>query len=346
MPLPLVIAVQFLVAKPWGIGAATILAGFTIAVPAIAGISGVAGVLYAQSELPALVPSGVSAQEAFGFNAGLVVTAVAAAGFLLRPIRKDIGSFVPIKPDDPVHLMALVLTTILLGTQISAIAFTDLLAANNSQPPLGVVDLVENELPFLIAALFGVGIFIRRSLPASTARLGLVPPAWWHVALALAAAGVFFAFGQQADVLSHTLTPQLAHRVDVTTQHVFGQLNNPVGIAAIALLPGLCEEILFRGALQPRIGLIATAILFTSIHTEYGLSIDTLSVLVIALGLGLIRKYLNTTASATCHVSYNLLVGIGITGAALNAAIGLELVLVAATAYAIWTRRRATPVAP
>lgn len=339
MPLPLVIAAQYFVAKPWGIAAAAMLAGFTAAVLGLFGIFDMAG-------LPVIAPPGLSAQDRFGFDAGLIVTAAAASGFLLTPIRKDIAGFLPIAADNPVHLLALVLTTMLLGTQITFITFTDVLAANNSQAPLGIVDLFESELPFLAAAVLGVGIFIRRSLRASMTRLGLVAPAWWHVALALAAAGVFFAFGQQADALSHTLTPQLAHRVDVTTQHVFGQLNNPFGIAAIALLPGLCEEILFRGALQPRIGLVATAVVFTSIHTEYGLSIDTLSVLVIALGLGLIRKYLNTTASATCHVSYNLLVGIGITGAALNAAIGLELVLVAATAYAIWSRRRASPAAP
>lgn len=333
------VAVNFFVGKPWGLGAATMLAGFATALLGLFGIFDMAG-------LPVIAPPGLSAQDRFGFDAGLIVTAAAAAGFLLRPIRQDVAALLPIRADDPVHLMALVLTTILLGTQVTFITFTDVLGASISQPPLQVLDLFEEEIPFLIAALVGVGIFIRRSVPAAAVRLGLVVPAWWHIALALGAAGIFFAFGQQADVLSHALTPQLAHRVDTTTSHIFGQLNNPIGIAAIALLPGICEEILFRGALQPRIGLVATAVLFASIHTEYGFSIDTLSVLVIALGLGLIRKYLNTTASVTCHVSYNLLVGIGITGPALYAAILIEVVLVAATAYGLWSRRRAGPAGP
>jgi membrane protease YdiL (CAAX protease family) len=169
-------------------------------------------------------------------------------------------------------------------------------------------------------------------------------PAWWQVALALAAAGAFFALIQGADRLSHMWTPGVASQVDKTTQHVFGGLNDPIGIAAIALLPGVCEEILFRGALQPRLGLVATAILFTSIHTQYGLSFDALSVLVVALGLGLIRKYTNTTSSGICHVTYNLLAGVGIAGALAGAAIALEIVLIAVTGYGLWSSRRRSDI--
>lgn len=337
MPLPLVIAANWFVGKPWGGNATALLAGFTVLMVGLVGISDLAG-------LPVLAPSGLSAQSRFGVDAGTIVTAAASAGFILKPIRKDLAAFLPIDPESPVHMMALVLGAILLGTQVTSIAFTDVLAANNAQPPLSVLDLIEDELPFLVVAIAGVGIFIRRNVPASARRLGLVVPAWWQIALALAAAGIFFAFAAQMDVLSHDLTPDIARRVDATTQHVFGQLNNPVGVVALALLPGVCEEILFRGALQPRIGILATALLFASIHTEYGLSLDTVAILVIAIGLGLIRKYANTTASGACHVTYNLLVGFGVSGVMVDAAVAVELVLIAAVAYAVWSnRRRAAP---
>jgi hypothetical protein len=39
-------------------------------------------------------------------------------------------------------------------------------------------------------------------------------------------------------------------------------------------------------------------------------------------------------------VSYNLLAGIGLVGAAIPIAIAVELVLVGATAFGFWTRRR------
>jgi membrane protease YdiL (CAAX protease family) len=136
--------------------------------------------------------------------------------------------------------------------------------------------------------------------------------------------------------------------VDASSQHVFGALSaTALGIALLAVVPGLSEEILFRGALQPRLGLLATALLFTSTHTEYGLSFVTLEVLVLAIGLGLIRMYTNTTTSCVCHITYNLLVGIGIAGVMLDVAIGVEVVLIGISAYAIWAQRRSrTPAHP
>ena len=333
VPLPLVLAANVFKGRPWGQRATAMLAGFTVLLVGLFGLLDMAG-------LPVLTSAGLSAQARFGVDAGTIVTAAAAAGFIFKPIRRDVAAFLPIDPDDPVHLMALVLGLLLLGTQITFIAFTDVLAANNSQPPLSVVDLLEDELPFLIVAVAGVGFLTRRKIAAAADRLGLVVPAWWHVTLALTAAGIFFAFGAQMDTLSHQLTPDIARRVDATTQHVFGQLNGPVGIFALALIPGICEEILFRGALQPRIGVVATALLFAAIHTEYGLSLDTLAVFAIAIGLGLIRKYANTTASCTCHVTYNLLVGFGLTGSTLDAGVVAEIVLAAATGYGIWAHRR------
>jgi membrane protease YdiL (CAAX protease family) len=269
-----------------------------------------------------------------------MITAVIAAVLAANPVRERVADVLPIDPDNPVHTMALVLAVILLGSQLTLVSFVDVLAQDRTQPPLTVLDLFAQELPFLIIAAAGVGIYMRRDTKQTAERLGVVRPTWWQVSLALAAAGVFFAFGQTVDSLSHVWTPQVAHNIDVTTQHVFGGLDNPVGIAAIALLPAICEEILFRGALQPRLGLVLTALLFTSIHTQYSISFDTLAVFVLALGLGLIRKYTNTTTSAICHATYNLIVSIGIGSELLGFAVAAEIVLVAVTAFALWSRRR------
>jgi membrane protease YdiL (CAAX protease family) len=268
-----------------------------------------------------------------------MVTAIVAAVLTSNPMRERVARVLNLDPDNPVHGLALVLAVILFGSQVALVTFVDVLAADQQQPPLTVLDLLAQELPFLIIAVTGVGLFIRRDGKQTAVRLGVVRPAWWHITLALAAAGVFLAFGQAVDSLSQAWTPDIWHKVDATTRHIFGGLNTPVGIAAIAVLPAICEEILFRGALQPRLGLVVTALLFTSIHTQYSISFDTFAVLVIALGLGLIRKYTNTTTSAACHAGYNLLVSVGI-GSLLGLAIVAELALAAATVYGIWSRRR------
>lgn len=282
----------------------------------------------------------LGAQGRFAVDAGFIVTGVAAGGFVFRPIRRDVASFGLIDPDNPVHALALALAVVFFGTQVTFLAFTDVLAADKAQPPLSILDLFWNELPFLILGLAGVGLFMRRKVADAATRLGFVLPAWWHIALAFAAAGAFLALASGSDALSHAWSPGIARNVDATTQHLFGRLNTPIGIAAVAVIPGICEELLFRGALQPRIGLMATALLFTAIHTQYGLSFDTAAIFTIALGLGLIRKYINTTASCTCHVTYNLLAGIGVAGSAIGPALAIELVLLVAAAAGIWTSRR------
>jgi membrane protease YdiL (CAAX protease family) len=278
--------------------------------------------------------------SASGFAIGVMVTAGLAAVVASNPVRERVAGVLNIDPDNPVHTLALVLAVILLGLQLAFLTFVDVLAADRSQPPLSVGDLFAQELPFLIIAFAGIGLWSRRNAVQAADRLGVVKPAWWQITLALAAAGVFFAFAQAVVSLSQSLTPQVAHNIDVTTQHLFGGLNNPVGIASIALLPAICEELLFRGALQPRLGLVVTALLFTSIHTQYSISFDTLAVFLLALGLGLIRKYTNTTTSSVCHATYNLLVSVGITGDVLAVAIAAELALVIPTAFAVLSLRR------
>jgi membrane protease YdiL (CAAX protease family) len=334
-PLPLVIAANAAVGRRWAHLAIGILAGVSAGVTFLIGALDLAGAGRAAG--------GSSTQNPVAVDVGIMVTAAIAAALASKPVRERVARLLPIDPDNPVHALALVLAVLLFGTQVTSIVFANLGASTQTELTLG--DLISQEAPFLVLAAAGVGLFMRRNLPQAAERLGLVIPAWWQVVLAVAAAGGFFAFGLGMDWLSHALTPDVARQVDSTTQRLFGGLGTPLGIAALALAPGICEEIMFRGALQPRLGLIATALLFTCIHTQYGLSLDALSVFLIALGLGLIRKFTNTTASVICHTTYNLIVGlagIGVAGVQVEVAIVLELVLIAVSAYAIWSNRRRT----
>jgi membrane protease YdiL (CAAX protease family) len=329
-----VITANAAIGRTWAGHSIGILCGLTAGATFLVGALDLAGAGLLQ----------VGGGRAWAVDVGVMVTAVVAAALASRPVREQVARVLPIDPDSPVHAYALVLTIIFFGAQLSSIVFVDLLALDQAQPPLALGDLAAQEAPFLIMAVAGVGLYIRRDAAGAVARLGLVRPAWWQVTLALAAAGAFIAFVTAADTLSHQLSPDVAHRVDQTTQHLFGGLNNPIGIAALAFLPGICEELLFRGALQPRIGLLATALLFTSIHTQYGVSLDTASIFVVAVGLGLIRKYTNTTSSMLCHVTYNLLAGIGIADSQIPVAVAIEVVLVGVSAYTIWSQRRRSPV--
>jgi membrane protease YdiL (CAAX protease family) len=269
------------------------------------------------------------------------VTGVAAAAVLLRPVRLRISRLLPIDPDSPVHATALVLSVILFGTQVAAQLTLNVLGQAAGGRGLQPVDLIVQELPFALLALVGVGVFVRRDPGQALRRLGLVRPRLYQLFLALAAAGAFYAVSTGMDVLGQRLTPDLSRQVGAASQRLFGQLDNPLGIATIALAAGICEEVLFRGALQPRLGLIWTALLFAAVHTEYGFSLDVAAVFVLAVALGLIRMFANTTTSAICHVAYNALVGVGVVQSwGVLPSIWVEAALVAATAGTWFSTRR------
>jgi membrane protease YdiL (CAAX protease family) len=265
----------------------------------------------------------------------LLLTGIAAAALISETVRSALSRLLPIDPRSAVHATALVLTTVLVGSQVANQLAVDVLSQQASTgPQLSPLDLVLQELPFLLAAALGVGLFIRRRPAATLYRLGLVRPTAWQIVLGLGAACLFFAFGNGMDALGHLISPATAQKVDAANQHLFGQLGNPVGIATIALSAGICEEALFRGAMQPRLGLLWTAIVFTTVHTQYGLSLDAVAVLILAIGLGLVRRVTNTTTSTVCHVVYNTLVGVGVSGALLGPAVAAGAVLVLASVVA------------
>ena len=334
LPLPLILAANAGVGRPWAHYAIAILAGFTAGITFLIGALDVAG-----SSLLIALPGG---QSRLPLDIGIMATGLIAATLASKPVRERVARILPTDPDNPVHALALVLAVIFFGLQVSTTLFTSLASADQSG--IGVGDLVAQDFGLVVLAAAGVGIYMHRDFRQTAARLSLVMPTWWQVVLALAAAGAMYAFAEATVALSQVLTPDLSRQVSSNVGQVFGGLvSNPVGIAALAVLPAIGEEILFRGALQPRLGLIATALLFTASHSEYGFSLDILSVLVAAFGLGLLRKFTNTTTSAISHAAYNLAVGVGVAASQVDAAVAIELVLVAISVYAIWSRWHRRP---
>lgn len=320
-PLPLVLLANAAEAGPRGrqaLRSATDV--LLIALPALVVVIGLGeGLAALAAHLPVSAAAG-----AFGLALAGLLGGLAGAG----PVVRWLAAAVPVDPANRVHRLALVLTTGLVVVQVVTQLTSDVLAQAAAGSSLTRADLVAQELPFLLAALLGVGAGIRRRPLAVVARLGWVRPRAWQLLLALAAAGLFYAFATGVDWLAGWLTPGLANRVNAANGRIFGALGDPLGIATIAITAGICEEAFFRGALQARLGLLWTAVVFASVHTQYGLSLDALAVLVLAIGLGLLRRLTNTATSTVCHVAYNALVGSGIGWLGLGWALGAEAALI------------------
>jgi uncharacterized protein len=82
------------------------------------------------------------------------------------------------------------------------------------------------------------------------------------------------------------------------------------GILTLGLAAAIGEETLFRGALQPRFGLILTSVLFALMHSQYGFSLSTAFVLALGIVLGVTRERANTSTAMIVHAIYNMTVGV------------------------------------
>ena len=85
----------------------------------------------------------------------------------------------------------------------------------------------------------------------------------------------------------------------------------------IALAAGVDEELLFRGVLQPRIGLFMSAIVFASFHLQYtchGLpSAGNLEIVVLGVLFGLLRQRAGLPAAILAHAAYDASILLGFT---------------------------------
>jgi hypothetical protein len=86
-----------------------------------------------------------------------------------------------------------------------------------------------------------------------------------------------------------------------------------IGALTVGLSAGLGEEMVFRGAAQPRFGIALTAFLFAFMHTQYTISPALLQVFLLAVVLGVARVRSNTTTCMLAHATYNtILVAVAI----------------------------------
>ena len=231
---------------------------------------------------------------------------------LLFPgLQKRLARFIPVRPGSAITVFSLTLALLFLALQLGTQLAVDVVSAVTKGPPLTKTAILIQDGPLLAVAFLGVGLFVRRSLPATARRLGLVPvPARWWFGVALAGIVVFLAVGVGIDRLSQTLTPEVARRVSEASKTVFGQFNTAGGVLFLAAVAGVAEELLFRGAMLPRFGLIFTSLLFAAAHTQYGITFASLEVFILGLGLGWLRLQAGTLACIVLHVGYDVAVGL------------------------------------
>jgi len=269
--------------------------------------------------------------------AGGLIVAILGAGQLVRLLRAH-------KPWDPVVIAALQLGTGLIANWAYFAPALFRLDPRHYQVVTWSDPFVA-ELPILALALAAVGLGVSRSWRPALQRLGISRPAWWQPFLAVLVASLCLMLPPIANHLTYVLTPRLYFAVSAVSYFGYHGASLEV-LLVFAVLAGICEETLFRGALQPRTGIVLAAALFATIHTQYFLTPILGMVFVIGLALGLLRRHLNTTTAMIAHGTYDILGNyrLGAGGYAILALLMLAILAVPAVMHRheIWRSVRET----
>ncbi len=274
------------------------------------GLLGLAGLALLNEMARLLMPESLDPQAAsiqwLGLAFASFFTALAASPVLIPAVRRWLARWLPINPDSFVHTTALAFAVYQIGLSLGLLTLIgDLENLITVEMALTITDVVVSSVPWILFALAGVGLFIRRDGRRTVDRLGLLRPTWKQLLAAVGITVLLLAFNFGVNLAWESTDPEGFDLMERVTNHIFGNLTTVAGAIALGLAAGIGEELLFRGAVQPRLGLFLTAVLFTIGHLQYGLTIATIQILIIGLVLGLVRNRASTTICIVIHASYN-----------------------------------------
>jgi membrane protease YdiL (CAAX protease family) len=195
------------------------------------------------------------------------------------------------------------------------LVMTSLMLARGEDPDFGrgvtglVLDSVYGLCWTLPGAVFAVGYGVRRTFAEAVDRLGIVAPtrATWVAVLIVTIAllgGVWL-----TDMAIGWLWLQLGWPVtdETAVEALFAYASKSMaGAIAVGVTAGLGEEVVVRGVLQPRLGILLTNLAFTAVHAYQYHWDALLQVFAIGLVLGVVRRRTDTTTTALIHSGYDV----------------------------------------
>ncbi|MDQ2682926.1 MAG: CPBP family intramembrane metalloprotease [Chloroflexota bacterium] len=165
--------------------------------------------------------------------------------------------------------------------------------------------MVAQGLFFVALAFVAVGYKIDRTWETALQRLGLVKPTLKGTAVAVGAAFAGFVISGVSSQLTRVTNSEYADSIERSLEVMTTSSPSLIAAPLIGLSAGFGEELLFRGALQPRYGLILTSLLFAMLHAQYGFSFITLGTFLLGYVLGIVAIRYGTTHAIIAHAIYN-----------------------------------------
>lgn len=227
-----------------------------------------------------------------GFAAGLP---------LLPPTRRLLARFIPFSPRSIPDMVGLVI--LLAGGTAAAV---QLFFTTQVDEAPGYTALILQLVLSIALAFLAVGTFIARTFRESLERLGVVRPTLRQVGVAIALVPVAIVSSGISMFLVWLLQPDVYDRIQNNLEQVTTNFNSVGGALAIGLTAGIGEELLFRGAIQPRYGLIFTSLIFALLHIQYDASFILVGTFAAGIIFGIERRKMNTTTAIITHTLYNV----------------------------------------
>ena len=170
----------------------------------------------------------------------------------------------------------------------------------------GLIVQLACELLFAAAA---VGLWVSRDFRAVRERLGLHAMRGRDWAIAGAGLVLVIALNSGMEWLERVHFHSLWLADQEIVRMLVGNIS-VTGAIVLGLSAGAGEEILVRGALQPRSGVFWAALLFSAGHVQYTW-FGILTILLLGIALGLVRKVSNTTTAIVVHMLYDVVAALG-----------------------------------
>jgi membrane protease YdiL (CAAX protease family) len=258
--------------------------------------------------------TGTIVRIAIAFLASLLSALIGTLCFL-PAVRRALAKILPIDAQSFVHATALAAVVMLtLSCLIPLVVagkppLLELARAGGAfQQTQSLRDAVYSLIWAVPAALLAVGYPGKRNVRDVIQRLGVVWPSRRQTMFAfLAIIGLFVGLTILGNG-TKWLWLRMGWNITITdaTGTLFGFAMGPVATLILGLSAGIGEEITFRGVIQPRLGIVLSASMFSAVHAfQYGFD-GLIQVLALGLVLGVIRKVANTTTAALIHWGYDV----------------------------------------
>lgn len=217
-------------------------------------------------------------------------------------------------PNSLVHMIALIYCIYLLGNTAFSFVLAggiEGVAESLDDAGLSILSMFGQFVPMVLIPLLGMGWLIRRSNPDLLKRMGLRPFRLESLAGGAGVGVMLFITVLILNILiTIILTPETLEEQGQASESIAESITSIWLVLGIAGFAAIGEEIAFRGALQPIFGMWWTAVIFVAIHLQYFLTPLMLVIFVVAVVLGLMRRYLDLYACIAAHFVYNLILAL------------------------------------